>query len=741
MYQNQYIYSSKDIRTLAMMIILSFFSPHSSPQVKSVMLEQHRDVILSIFKGLSSDSYSVIRHTLEVLWSNLWQDHKVKRTLKIGAFGETTIQHVRQPRHFFSHASDLFSQLLKIYDRATSEGSDTEQIPADVVHHFLLAICTHRGVGICFADNGWYPRTEGDSVGAVGDEGGISGSAQLGGKVYNKILANALKTLKVNDDARQQELALKILQACPELVAGYLSSAGLTLEPRLSSKWLANIAFFGSIVSLPVPSASFLLPVGTASSSSSPAQYQPSPPPLTIIIENILPSVNLKAHLTKALQSTSALVQHSAALALAKCLTKCENVFGHFRQIEQALEEDGLDGQWSKRRRDVEKEIRKRVPDFQVIIAFANAYAAHSGHNGLKSALMAEISQRLLWLYHTCIPSLVAEARYDVGKSLQALAEYSTENPSVSEDVEGLNHLKQLHVLKMLKESGQFIWHARTGESSRLLPALCLTLVIGSSFPSNVHILLDLFVRTKHGAVRDAVTSLLSGALRDSLLFQHDPEELELWLDALPRTVRSPDAKCPDGTPLVDDREGVIKFLDDCMQRCGKTPYRYLEELDAFFESAAVVCKGDNADETPLAPMGSRVASPLMMTVLEQISAKVNNNTLVPSDALALMRYIRYITVSLLGNQYGLAFCRGIAKRLSEIVGRGGTWSTSSNITTAMHREIAILVNCINQCTSAGSVMLEGDTEFSPSDQVLEYVERAERFDNCECLSIVLQVR
>ena len=40
------------------------------------------------------------------------------------------------------------------------------------------------------------------------------------GRIYNKILANVLKTLRANDDARQQELVLKILAACPELVAG-----------------------------------------------------------------------------------------------------------------------------------------------------------------------------------------------------------------------------------------------------------------------------------------------------------------------------------------------------------------------------------------------------------------------------------------------------------------------------------------------------------------------------------------
>jgi len=50
----------------------------------------------------------------------------------------------------------------------------------------------------------------------AGDDGRKKSS-----KIYNKILANILKTLKVNEDARQQELAIKTLAACPELVAGY----------------------------------------------------------------------------------------------------------------------------------------------------------------------------------------------------------------------------------------------------------------------------------------------------------------------------------------------------------------------------------------------------------------------------------------------------------------------------------------------------------------------------------------
>ena len=353
------------------------------------------------------------------------------------------------------------------------EGNDPEEIPADVVHHFLLAICAHRGIGICFADNGWYPRQDEGVRNAEDVAGKTRGK---GGKIFNKILSNVLRMLKVNEDPRQQELALKILSACPELVAGYLPSAGLTLEPRLSSKWLANVAFFGAVISLPVPVDSFLLPLGTASSSSVP-QYQPSPPPLWSIIENILPALNLKAHFTKALQSTSALVQHSAATALAKCLQKCESVVELFKRIEGVLGEDGFDGQWARRRHELEREVRKRVPDFQVIIAFSGAHSmppASEEKNGAytRSIMMAEIAQRLMWLYHRCCASLVAEARYDIGKSLSSLV-IDSRISIKDEEIEGFRRLHQLHVINMLRESDQFIWNAKIGS---FLP--CLFLIV-----------------------------------------------------------------------------------------------------------------------------------------------------------------------------------------------------------------------------------------------------------------------
>ena len=110
----------------------------------------------------------------------------------------------------------------------------------------------------------------------------------------------------------------------------YWHAAALTLEPRLSSKWIANIAFFGLVLSLPVPHTSFLLPNSDL--------YRPTPPALSTILENILPSVNTKVHLSRGLQSTAPLVQHCAALALAKALAK----LGAARAVPSQIEAQKL---------------------------------------------------------------------------------------------------------------------------------------------------------------------------------------------------------------------------------------------------------------------------------------------------------------------------------------------------------------------------------------------------------------
>ncbi|KAF8622432.1 hypothetical protein AX15_007016 [Amanita polypyramis BW_CC] len=680
-----------DIRTLYISFLLSFIHQDSSSHIKSLFLEQHRHTLPAVFKGISQDPYGLAKEILEVCWSGLWSDPKVKRTLKIGLFNEVTIGH-----------------LLKLYERDKSEDEDPGRVPADLVHHFLLAICTRPGVGICFKDHGWYPREQDADEKVINDNPEFLPQKS---KIYNKILSNILRTLKVNEDPRQQELAVKIMSACPELVAGYWSAAALTLEPRLSSRWLANVAFFGTIISHPIPSPSFLL------LDDAKGTYQPTPPPLQIVLENVLPSVNTKLNFSKGLQSTSPLVQHCTALALIKCLMKYDQILQVFRDIATALEEDEEEGQWFKRVRDLEKEVRRRVPEFQVVVAFSQHVSVHGtsapphtqnagqpvAPNTTRTALLSESAQRLLWMYHRCLPALVAEARFDVGKLLQGFTKITSdeEDEEVLDAGKRLDRVRRLHVLRLLKESDQFAW---TGK----LP--------GSSH-SYLHVLLRSFTTTDIAAECSALNGLLQHILCQTILFQEDIDEPSLWLSSLPTIRRSLSGSIsPDGAMLTDEAESVITFLDDCVQRCLKTPYRYIEELQTLIKDTSA------SRSAPLTDHLAYYPSPLLATVIEQLNVKVGNKLLSPSDVLSLASFVRKLVVNLAMKVSNLALLQSVAKRLDEILSVDRLFPDYSTLTAAVRREMRVLTSCLSRLARNSSELRDLDGTVSISEEVAGFL-------------------
>ncbi|KZT13231.1 uncharacterized protein LAESUDRAFT_638827 [Laetiporus sulphureus 93-53] len=321
-----------------------------------------------------------------------------------------------------------------------------------------------------------------------------------------------IRNLKVNEDARQQELAIKILAACPELIARYWSSPIIALEPRLSSKWIADIAFYGSVISLPIPESSLLL------QDHDRPLCNPVPPPLFTIVDNVLPSTNIKTRFSRGLQANSPLVQHCSALALVKCLLKFEAVLRTFERVANSLEEEE-EGQWRRRLHEVEREIRKRVPDFQVVVSFAQKTlsdaATSSGQpsdqnskaNPMRATLLSESAQRLLRLDHRCLPFLVAEARFDVGKLLTGIqSAMLSSGSSPVNTVVGMEVLRQLHVFRLLDESDQFGWSGRAS----------------GSLHTNFWTLLKIYAANESCTIRAAIATLLERSLSNSSLFQHD---------------------------------------------------------------------------------------------------------------------------------------------------------------------------------------------------------------------------
>lgn len=66
----------------------------TASSVKSAFLEQRREVLMGMFKGLVQDHYTVIQKVFQVCWEGVWSDPKIKRTTKLRLFNEVTISHV-----------------------------------------------------------------------------------------------------------------------------------------------------------------------------------------------------------------------------------------------------------------------------------------------------------------------------------------------------------------------------------------------------------------------------------------------------------------------------------------------------------------------------------------------------------------------------------------------------------------------------------------------------------------------
>ncbi|KAG9028531.1 hypothetical protein FS842_004745 [Serendipita sp. 407] len=216
-----------DIRTLYITFVSGFLGTSSPPAVKIAFLEAHRDMFFGIFKRISDDHYLLIRFVLEGCWEGIWSDNRVKRTLKVGLFGD-----------------EVLTQLVKLYTRNVSEMPGEESIPADLVHHFFLALCTRPGIGVCFRDGGWYPREEDE--GAIDEYSTNDNKPRGSRKLYNPILGRFLKHLRPTEDARQQELIIRMFQSCTELVGGCIISlleSNLDLNPTrqvLDLLWACN---------------------------------------------------------------------------------------------------------------------------------------------------------------------------------------------------------------------------------------------------------------------------------------------------------------------------------------------------------------------------------------------------------------------------------------------------------------------------------------------------------------------
>ena len=210
-------------------------------------------------------------------------------------------------------------------------------------------------------------------------------------------------------------------------------------------------------------------------------------------------------------------------------------------------------------------------------------------------------------------------------------------------------------------------------------------------------------------------------------MFLEDPHESDLWLKALP-TMRPSNEEVIDGGPLVDEVEAVITFLDDCVQRCLKTPYRYLEEVRSLAQTLTLYSASEQNYSFETYP------SSLLMTVVEQLDAKVANKLLVPSKVLAITSFIRKVLFYLTSKQLDLQFLHAVAAKIDAILRPERLSEEFPIFSGAIRREVDML-----HASIAFQLRSSNDSTIKSSTEVQVYLDRAERIPIRKFICLVLR--
>lgn len=102
---------------------------------------------------------------------------------------------------------------------------------------------------------------------------------------------------------------------------------------------------------------------------------------------------------------------------------------------------------------------------------------------------------------------------------------------------------------------------------------------------------------------------------------------------------------------LSDEQAAVLIFVDDCVQRCLKTPYRYIEAArQALSSPESVDGLSAAADST-----SELAASPLLLTLVEQLSIRARKRLLDATggrnEARALLAFLTRLLLALVGRK------------------------------------------------------------------------------------------
>lgn len=169
-----------------------------------------------LFANIAQDPPITILRVLTALWEAITGPHSgAGRKNALMLLDEQAIEH-----------------LLALFQQGDIEPTSGKTV-GEMVQAFVEGVTTRPGRGICFADEGWYPRKQQEGGMGMGRNGrnddDDDGAAHLTLEertrrgLHNRILSNVVRKLGgkvLEDSGRVAAWAVHMLEACPELVAG-----------------------------------------------------------------------------------------------------------------------------------------------------------------------------------------------------------------------------------------------------------------------------------------------------------------------------------------------------------------------------------------------------------------------------------------------------------------------------------------------------------------------------------------
>jgi nucleolar pre-ribosomal-associated protein 1 len=419
------------VRTTAIRYLLTHLR-YQDERAKSEILA-NVNIVRGIFDHLSADPPFLIFEVFDVFKSHVFQDKTMARSTKSRIL-----------------SGKALSRIASLYSYEVEAGSlaDGQKSPAELAHKFLRLVCTDPAYGVMLPTSGFYPSTFDDDEGEfedIADHGidqDLDSVDNRSGKIRNVILSEFVLSLRPYANTFHQELALDIFKACPELVADYfVKRKDFSYDPKLTSTWIGYSAFLYQTIQLPVPK--YL---------GGKRGFRDHPPPVSMIMQSILPQALNQQVLTKCLNHSSDLIQMFAFRVLIAALQKLQSVLQTL-SIASLAKPSKLWEQTSKR---LTTEVSRRFPPIKTVFLSLKK-------PGLKDMKRESIT-RLLRLYYEVTPQTALQERFDVSLPLcNALAEVEKLTTSTEDKVFRVMELE--HWIQMARHSPAMRWWQKPSKS------------------------------------------------------------------------------------------------------------------------------------------------------------------------------------------------------------------------------------------------------------------------------------